>query len=59
MKKSKQKILEAAGWKVSDTQEFLGLSQEEMRLIEIKRVLVKMVREKRSSNEITHLTLQK
>ena len=53
MKKSKQKKLEAAGWKVSNTQKFLGLSQEEMRLIEMKRVLAKMVREKRSSDDIT------
>ena len=36
MKQSKQKRLEASGWKVSGTKEFLGLSDEEAVMIELK-----------------------
>lgn len=33
MKKSKQKRLEKAGWKCSDTKEFLNLTDEELHII--------------------------
>jgi DNA-binding XRE family transcriptional regulator len=39
--------LEKAGWKVGSTQEFLGLSDEEMALIELKLLLRDELRETR------------
>ena len=36
MKASKQKKLKAAGWKVGDIGDFLGLAPEEVQLIELK-----------------------
>lgn len=53
MKKTKQNKLATKGWKVSDAKEFLVLSDEEARLIDTKRALVKMLREVRSAGEVT------
>ena len=53
MKKSKQDKLEAKGWKVSDTKEFLGLSNEEMEYIEIKLALSHKVRQLRLEKKMT------
>jgi hypothetical protein len=39
MKASKRKKLEAAGWKVGSTREFLGLSDEEAAFVELKLTL--------------------
>lgn len=36
MKKEKVEKLEKGGWKISDTQEFLNLTDEEMRLIDLQ-----------------------
>ena len=47
MKLEKRKRLEQAGWKVGSTQEFLGLSDEEMAVIELKLVLRDQFRERR------------
>ena len=57
MRKSKQKKLEKAGWKVGHTQEFLGLSDEENALIEIKQKLMQLVRETRGDQSITQIGL--
>jgi len=57
MKKSRQKKLEGAGWKVGGAKEFLGLSEEEIRLIETKRSLIRMIREIRKSADITQKEL--
>ena len=59
MKKAKQKKLEVAGWRVGDAKEFLGLSEDELALVELKRALVRMVRETRQSSEITQEGLAK
>lgn len=53
MKKSKQSTLEAKGWKIGDTQEFLGLSDEEMEYIEIKLALSQKVRQLRLDKNMT------
>ena len=53
MKKSKQSKLEATGWKIGDTQEFLGLSDEEMKYIEIKLALSQKVRQVRIDKKMT------
>ena len=49
----KRKKLEAAGFAVSDTQDFLNLTAEEMAYIEIKRSLGQHLREKRKANNLT------
>ena len=49
MKPSKKRKLQRAGFKVGTVQEFLGLSNEEMALIELKVRLVDMLREVRRS----------
>jgi len=53
MKKSKREKLEAFGWKVGDTKEFLRLSDEEMAYIEIKIALSNRVRELRQKRKLT------
>lgn len=47
MEESKRRRLEDAGWKVGTVEEFLGLTPEEMTLIEIKLVLSENLRERR------------
>jgi len=53
MKKSEREELEAQGWKIGDTKEFLGLSDEEMAYIEIKLALSTRVRELRKKRKLT------
>lgn len=53
MKKSKIKNLEDQGWKVSGTAEFLGLSPQEMEIIEIKLTLSKKFKEIREQKKLT------
>jgi DNA-binding XRE family transcriptional regulator len=47
MDEQKKKRLEAAGWKVGDAVEFLGLTTEEAQLVEIKLALSRTLRERR------------
>jgi ribosome-binding protein aMBF1 (putative translation factor) len=49
MKPSKKRKLQRAGFKVGTVQEFLGLSDEEMALIELKVRLVAMLRQVRQA----------
>ena len=49
----KRKKLEAAGFAIGDTQDFLNLSDEEMAYIEIKRSLSQYFREKRKEKHLT------
>jgi ribosome-binding protein aMBF1 (putative translation factor) len=53
MKKSKRKRLEAAGWRVGTPKEFLGLTDEEAVMIELKLQLAKALREERSRRKLT------
>lgn len=53
MKKSKQKKLEAAGWKVADTAEFLDLSPEEAAFVELKVSLARHMRARREDKGLT------
>jgi len=57
MKQNKKKHLEGLGWKVGDTREFLGLSDEEVLLIEIKRTLMKMLKDTRQAANVTQARL--
>jgi ribosome-binding protein aMBF1 (putative translation factor) len=47
MRKQKRKNLEADGWRVGTTQEFLGLSHEEATLIEVKLALSRALKARR------------
>jgi hypothetical protein len=55
METQKAKRLQAAGWKVGDATEFLGLSPEEAALIEFKLALATRVRELRVSRGLTQV----
>ncbi len=53
MKPEKKKHLEAAGWKVGTVSEFLGLTDEEAALIELKLDLAKAARTERMRRQMT------
>jgi predicted transcriptional regulator len=59
MKKSKQKKLEAAGWKVGSAAEFLELSEAEEMLVNMKVALAKRVKAMRQEKKITQQQLAK
>ena len=49
MKPEKQARLEAAGFKVSTIEEFLGLTSEESDLVDVRLALSAAIRQKRES----------
>ena len=53
MNAKKIKILQGQGWNVGTTQDFLGLSDEEMALIEFRIRLGMLLREKRKEKGIS------
>ncbi len=57
MKASKRQKLEAAGWKVGTTSDFLGLTQEEAALLEMKLSLAKSLTERRKKVKLTQTQL--
>jgi DNA-binding XRE family transcriptional regulator len=57
MNVKKKKKLEAAGFKVGGVKEFLGLSEEEMALIDLKVRLIGMLRAARQEMGITQHAL--
>ena len=57
MNSVKKKRLERAGWVVSDTAQFLQLSEEESRFLELKLALATGVRELRERNGLTQAAL--
>jgi ribosome-binding protein aMBF1 (putative translation factor) len=57
MNEAKQKALEAAGLRVGTVQEFLGLSEEENQLVELRAVLARRTRELRLAKGITQADL--
>ncbi len=59
MKKTKQRRLEAAGWRVGTAGGFLGLSPEEAALVEMKVLLSEALRARRESHGISQLALAK
>ncbi len=59
MKPEKRKRLEAAGWRVSTASEFLGLTDEEAALIELKLDLAKAVKAERLYRKMTQAELGK
>jgi DNA-binding XRE family transcriptional regulator len=53
----KKKRLEAAGWRVGSTQEFLGLSPAEAAYIELKIALSDKLKERRQRQRVTQQEL--
>ena len=59
MKAAKRRRLEAAGWRVGDARDFLGLSSSELQFVEIKLALAKRLRELREEHHWTQAELAK
>ena len=59
MKASKRKALKDAGWNVGSTSEFLGLTDAEEMLVNMKLALASKVRERRQQLKITQQELAK
>jgi ribosome-binding protein aMBF1 (putative translation factor) len=57
MRKSKQKRLEAAGWRVGTAADFLGLSEEEEAFVEMKLSLAAGVRRRRKAKRLSQTAL--
>ena len=57
MKKTKREKLEAAGWRVGTAADFLGLTKEEVALIEMKIGLAENVRKRREARKLTQTQL--
>ena len=53
MNATKKKKLESVGFKVGSVQEFLGLSDDEMALIDLKVRLIRMLRPRRERAGVT------
>jgi len=59
MKKGKRAKLEAAGWAVGSVQGFLGLSDAEAALIEMKLALSRTLRDRRQRRGVSQVELAK
>jgi ribosome-binding protein aMBF1 (putative translation factor) len=57
MDSEKRKRLEKAGWQVGDVDEFLGLTQSELQLVELKLSLSRTVRQLRENLGLTQKEL--
>ena len=59
MHSNKRKRLEAIGWKVGGTREFLGLSEQEESYVEIKLRLAESLRNQRMKRRMTQADVAK
>ncbi|MES3007557.1 MAG: helix-turn-helix transcriptional regulator [Pseudomonadota bacterium] len=59
MQENERKKLEAAGWKVGNVDEFLGLSSEESAYIEMKLALSQTLRQRRLNNHLSQMEFAK
>ena len=57
MDRQKKQRLERAGWKLGSPTEFLGLSNEEAALVEVRLALAAAVKKQRSSQHMTQAEL--
>jgi hypothetical protein len=53
----RKKRVRAAGWRVGDAMDFLGLSDEEAAVVEMKLVLAESLRKRRVARRMTQLDL--
>jgi len=59
MQSNKQKALEAAGWKIGSTEEFLALTPDEVAYIDMKLALGHSLRELRLESNLSQVALAK
>src|SRR5262249_39509469 len=57
MNRGKRRRLETAGWKLGSAKEFLGLTDEEEAVIDLKLALARAVREERARRQLTQVQL--
>ena len=57
MRETKRRRLEAKGWRVGSTREFLGLSDDEAAYIELKLKLAESLRDRRRRRRLTQVDL--
>ena len=57
MRKDKKARLERAGWQVGTVREFLGLSEAEAALVELKLTLSRGLKERRTRRKLTQAQL--
>ena len=57
MRENKRRRLEAKGWRVGSTKEFLGLSDDEAAYIELKLKLAESLRERRRRRRLAQVDL--
>ena len=57
MKPSKRKRLEAKGWRLTSAEEFLGLTREEVALVEMKLALADAVKTQREKSHLSQSEL--
>jgi len=57
MKGRKRRRLEKAGWKLGSAKEFLGMTDEEEAVIDLKLALARAVREERAKRQLTQMQL--
>ena len=57
MSKSKLKRLKAAGWKVGTTKDFLGLTDQETALVEVKLSLIDALKRSRQKHRLSQIDL--
>ena len=53
MKISKRKKLESKGWRLASAEEFLGLSEEEIAIVEMKLALADAVKTQRQKSQLS------
>ena len=53
MRQSKRKALEAKGWRFGSADDFLGLSEEELALIDLKIALGSALKQRRQKKRLT------
>jgi len=53
VKISKRKKLEAKGWRLASAEEFLGLTEEEIAIVEMKLALADAVRTQRQKSQLS------
>jgi ribosome-binding protein aMBF1 (putative translation factor) len=57
MKPTKRRRLEAKGWRLTSAEEFLGLSKEEVALVEMKLALADAVKAQREKSQLSQIEL--
>jgi hypothetical protein len=57
MNEKKRKVLERAGYRVGDVSDFLGLTDEERRLVELRAAVSRAVQLRRKKQNITQVKL--